>query len=79
MSGTLTASASSVEAGARITFDYSTLWAYTPEASGTTAFATDGPGPGQFTSPAGITVDQRGQLWVADTGNHRIACFGVPA
>jgi len=150
MSGTLTASASSVEAGEQITFSYSTssanpenwvglyadpgggpvdqkyvgpstLWAYTPAASGTIPFATGGlgagnflaffladdgyawladpvkftvrptpqtpppeyrsafgcggSGPGQFAGPAGITVDQRGQLWVADTGNNRVQAF----
>ncbi|WP_328612786.1 NHL repeat-containing protein [Amycolatopsis sp. NBC_00355] len=40
-----------------------------------TAFGRGGPGPGQFTSPAGITVDARGQLWVADTGNDRVQAF----
>ncbi|MEA5359128.1 NHL repeat-containing protein [Amycolatopsis sp., V23-08] len=143
MSGTLTASASSVEAGEQITLTYSTtsanpknrvglypdpvdrnhlgsaaLWAYTPAASGTAVFATEGlgagnfvaffladdgcawladpvrftvrrtslpeyrsafgrggSGPGQFAGPAGITVDQRGQLWVADTGNDRVQAF----
>ncbi|WP_328649900.1 NHL repeat-containing protein [Amycolatopsis sp. NBC_00348] len=39
------------------------------------AFGRVGPGPGQFAGPAGITVDARGQLWVADTGNDRVQAF----
>ncbi len=31
-----------------------------------------GSGEGQFQSPHGLAVDQRGDIWVADTGNHRI-------
>ncbi|MFD9893213.1 hypothetical protein ACFWY9_28035 [Amycolatopsis sp. NPDC059027] len=39
------------------------------------AFGRRGPGPGQFSSPAGVAVDARGQLWVADTGNDRVQAF----
>ncbi|GAA4537626.1 NHL repeat-containing protein [Amycolatopsis samaneae] len=39
------------------------------------AFGRLGAGPGQFSDPAGIAVDARGQLWVADTGNDRVQAF----
>lgn len=31
-----------------------------------------GAGPGQFQSPAGIAVDEQGNLYLADVGNHRV-------
>jgi sugar lactone lactonase YvrE len=34
-----------------------------------------GSGPGQFNQPLGITVDQVGNVYVADTYNHRIQVF----
>ena len=40
-----------------------------------------GPSSGGVCSPAGLTTDATGMLWVADSGNHRILCFspdGVP-
>ncbi|MEC3979950.1 NHL repeat-containing protein [Amycolatopsis sp. H20-H5] len=39
------------------------------------AFGCEGRGPGQFAAPSGITVDARGQVWVADTGNDRVQAF----
>ncbi|MFI5608301.1 NHL repeat-containing protein [Amycolatopsis sp. NPDC051903] len=39
------------------------------------AFGRSGRGPVQFSSPAGLTVDARGQIWVADTGNDRVQAF----
>ncbi|WP_239154349.1 hypothetical protein [Amycolatopsis sp. FDAARGOS 1241] len=39
------------------------------------AFGRSGRGPAQFSSPAGLTVDERGQIWVADTGNDRVQAF----
>jgi sugar lactone lactonase YvrE len=33
------------------------------------------PGPGELNRPAGITVDATGNIWIADTGNHRIQVF----
>ena len=32
-------------------------------------------GPGQFNAPEAITVDSNGDVYVADTGNHRIQKF----
>jgi YVTN family beta-propeller protein len=37
-----------------------------------TGFATQGPGPGQYSLPAGVAADASGRLWVADTGNDRV-------
>ncbi len=34
-----------------------------------------GSGDGQFISPAGVAVDSSGNVYVADTGNHRIQKF----
>ncbi len=35
----------------------------------------DGSGPGQFSRPRGITLDQSGNVYVADTGNARVQKF----
>jgi DNA-binding beta-propeller fold protein YncE len=42
-------------------------------------FGTTGSGDGQFNSPRGIAVDSSGNIYVADTGNHRVQKFGVEA
>ncbi len=36
------------------------------------AFGGPGGGPGQFLNPQGISVDPAGNVYVADTGNHRV-------
>ena len=36
-----------------------------------------GPGPGQFNNPRGVAVDNRGDVFVADSYNHRIQELGV--
>ena len=41
------------------------------------SWGTRGTGPGQFEQPAGIAVDQHGDVYVADTGNNRIQKFGA--
>jgi len=38
---------------------------------------TRGTGPGQFELPTGIAADRDGNIYVADTGNHRIQKFRV--
>ena len=37
--------------------------------------ATEGMEPGQVITPAGLCMDASGNLWVADSGNHRVQCF----
>ena len=37
----------------------------------------EGEAPGQFNNPEGMTVDDKGRLWIADTKNHRIQQFGI--
>jgi sugar lactone lactonase YvrE len=37
-----------------------------------TGFATQGPASGQFDTPGGVAYDDAGNLWVADTANHRV-------
>ncbi len=36
-----------------------------------------GSGPGQFRSARGITVDESGNFWIADTGNDRLQKFSI--
>jgi len=38
-------------------------------------WGTQGSGPGQFTTPRGVAVDGTGNVYVADSGNHRIQKF----
>lgn len=35
-----------------------------------------GSGPGQLLDPRGVAVDREGNVYVADTGNHRVQVFG---
>ena len=39
------------------------------------SLAGSGSAPGCVCSPAGLAVDVAGNLWVADSGNHRVQCF----
>lgn len=43
--------------------------------TGTGFWAEQGVGPGQFTDPRGLGVDAQGNVYVADSGNHRIQAF----
>ena len=39
-------------------------------------FGETGSKPGQLSMPQGMSMDPQGNIWVADTGNHRIQQFG---
>ncbi len=40
-----------------------------------TKWGSQGSGDGEFTNPVGAAVDSSGNVYVADTGNHRIQKF----
>ncbi len=46
-----------------------------PDGKTVLSWGTKGDKPGQFKSPAGISVDEQGRVYVSDTGNHRIQVF----
>jgi len=48
---------------------------FSPEGAYLTAWGSRGAAPGQFDVPHGITIDRRGQVYVADRGNARIQVF----
>ena len=48
---------------------------YTLEGVELARWGSYGSGPGQFQQPLGITVDLAGNVYVADTENHRIQVF----
>jgi len=52
---------------------------YTSTGAFLSQFGGPGRASGQFTSPGGIAVDARGDLYIADSGNHRIQKFGEPS
>jgi|GEM_PF-1587256 len=51
------------------------VYAEDPEYVFVTAWGSQGTGNGQFEMPSGIAVDAAGNVYVADTGNHRIQKF----
>jgi sugar lactone lactonase YvrE len=48
---------------------------YAPDGTFIRAFGTAGTGAGQWQAPRGIAVDVAGDVYVGDTGNHRIDVF----
>lgn len=58
----------------------STLWEWRPSdpprlLKFQRSFGSPGSGPGQFLNPHGISVDPEGNIYVADTENHRVQKF----
>ncbi len=41
------------------------------------SFGGAGTGPGMLNMPQGMAIDESGHLWVADSGNHRVAEFSL--
>ncbi|KPK21634.1 MAG: hypothetical protein AMJ76_02170, partial [Dehalococcoidia bacterium SM23_28_1] len=46
-----------------------------PDSEGRFTLGERGTGPGRFIKPAGLTIDSDGNLYVADSGNHRVQKF----
>ncbi|MGE5282164.1 MAG: DUF6531 domain-containing protein [Chloroflexota bacterium] len=65
-----------VEAGAYI-FAPARVQEFTAAGEFIRAFGSEGTADGQFASPQGIATDTAGNVWVADTGNHRIQQFSA--
>lgn len=52
---------------------------FTADGQYLTGFGGEGSGPGQFLIPHGIAIDRRGDMYVVDSGNHRVQKFsGAP-
>jgi DNA-binding beta-propeller fold protein YncE len=45
---------------------------FSPEGQPKTQFGKEGGANGQFRSPQGISLDEKGNLWVVDRGNNRV-------
>jgi DNA-binding beta-propeller fold protein YncE len=56
-------------------WDRNQIRKYSPSGVFDTTWGSEGSGDGQFTSPQGITIDNLGNVCVADTSNHRIQTF----
>lgn len=54
-----------------ILFEFHNVYAASPIFT----FGMSGSGPGQFNNPQGIAIDNSGNIYVADNGNHRIDKF----
>jgi hypothetical protein len=50
---------------------------FTPDGQILMAFGQEGNGPGQFWLPAGIFIDDRNRIYVADSYNKRIQIFDL--
>ncbi len=57
--------------------DYDRIQKFDPQGNFVCEWGGHGDGPGQFLRPQGLMFDEMGQLWVADSANHRIQVFDV--
>ena len=48
---------------------------FSPNGDFVSSFGSSGLGPGQFLNPAGIDIDDEGNIYVTDKGNHTIEKF----
>lgn len=53
----------------------SRVWELAPDGAVLHQWGGPGSGPGAFNVPAGVTVDSRGRVYIADAGNARIQVF----
>ena len=64
-----------VTAGWMSTFGAFAVHRFTAAGEFLQRWGTDGFGPGQFDSPAGVAVDRAGNVYVADSSNNRVQKF----
>ena len=48
---------------------------FTPEGQLLLSVGREGRGPGEFWLPAGIHIDAKGRVWIADSYNQRVQVF----
>ena len=51
------------------------VWKFSSSGAALDSWGSAGTGPGQFNSPCGVAVDASGNVYVADTFNHRVQVF----
>jgi DNA-binding beta-propeller fold protein YncE len=51
------------------------VWKFSSAGAVLGSWGSAGTGPGQFNSPCGVAVDATGNVYVADTFNHRVQVF----
>jgi hypothetical protein len=59
--------------------DLNQIWMFSNSGQVLTRWGSSGTGDGQFDGPSGLAVDLDGNVYVADTGNHRIQKFSPPS
>lgn len=57
--------------------DYDRIQKFDPQGNFVYEWGRHGDEPGNFLRPQGLMFDEQGQLWVADSSNHRIQVFDV--
>lgn len=63
------------DAGNIYVLDQDKIYKLNPDGDVLLTFASSGGGKGQLDKPTGITIDSEGNIYIADTGNHRISKF----